>query len=55
MKISEKTIKAIKTWLHDYELATDTTYGDEDTLDGSAYILFNKIINETKQKKKKKP
>lgn len=44
--MSKDTTKAIREWLKDYELATDTAYGDEDTLDGSAYILFNRILAE---------
>ena len=46
MKLSKKSIEEIKKWLHDYELATDDAYGGEDTLDGSAYILLNRILNE---------
>lgn len=43
----KETIKrAILLWLTDYELATGRAYGDEDTLDGAAYILFKKILAE---------
>ena len=47
--MTKQTIKSIKEWLHDYELATDEFIGDDDTLDGSAYNLFNKILREEKE------
>ncbi len=47
--MTKNTRKDILDWLKDYELATDQVYGDEDTLDGSAYILFNKILREERK------
>jgi len=42
----------IKKWLEDYEEITGMAYGDEDTLEGSAYILFNRALKELKTFKK---
>lgn len=46
--MKKKTLNKIIEWTKDYELATNQDYGDEDTLDGSAYILFNQILKENK-------
>lgn len=36
----------IESWLRDYELSTDEP--DPDTIDGSAYILLQEILEEAK-------
>lgn len=45
MKNKDYITEKINVWLKDYELATNTTYGDDETLDGSAYILLNEVAN----------
>ena len=36
--------KEILEWLSDYEETTGKSYGDDETLEGSAHILFNKVL-----------
>ncbi len=45
--MTKKLVKEIKQWLTDFDLATsDSGEPDQDTLDGSAYILLQKILKE---------
>lgn len=44
-------VKKIEAWLQDYEDVSGDCYGDDETLDGSAYILFNYILSEVRRDK----
>ena len=36
--------KRAREWLADYEKITGTCYGDDETLEGSAYILLSAVL-----------
>jgi len=41
---NKELIKEIRSWLADYEAITGENYGDDETLDGSAYILLSNAL-----------
>lgn len=47
--MKQQITKAVKKWLKDYEAATGQSYGDSDTIEGSAYIIFNYILVELRR------
>ena len=42
---NKQLLQEVRDWLQDYEELTGEAYGDEDTLEGSAYILLSRMAN----------
>jgi len=42
--MTKKLQKEIKKWIADYERLTGECYGDDDTLEGSAYNLLQRSL-----------
>lgn len=51
--MKKELIKEIQAWCQDFEAITDPKWADEFTFEGSAYLIFRKILGSSRERGKK--